>query len=521
MSERSTLLPEWLGRRARLTPDKAALISGSAAWTFRQLNEAADAAARWLVASSSWVVDDRYGPRIGLLMGNTPRFVVFVHALAKAGAVLVPLNTRLTPGEMASQLEDAGAAAVIYDRLHADAAGQIGQLLPSLQLIHEADVQELPPGSDSRLRTHFSLDDLHSIVYTSGTTGRAKGAMLTYGNFWFNATASALNLGHLHDDRWLACMPLFHVGGLSILLRSVLSGMTVVLHDGFHPVAVNDAIDEERITLLSVVAVMLGRMLDERGDEPYPPSLRAVLLGGGPAPLPLLERASRVGMRVLQTYGLTEAASQVATMAPHDGPERLGAAGKPLFPVGLRIVPVGEKASRLDDDVAADEIGEIAIAGPTVSPGYWNDPESSRAVRHEGWFRTGDLGFLDEAGYLHVVDRRNDLIISGGENVYPAEVESVLAAHVDIEHAAVVGVADEKWGQVPAAVVVRREGSRLTEEDIRQFCKKHLAGYKVPRCVVFKAQLPRNSAGKVLRRQLREMLQEVRHGPQGPTGPTR
>lgn len=536
MNHPGHVLPEWLGRRADLTPDVPALLSSSGTWTFRQLNEAAETVARSLSslpglpeealspppgpqADARPLPGPLPGPRVALLLSNSPQFVLWVHGLAKAGAVLLPLNTRLAPQELVWQLRDAGAVALVYDAAHAELAGAVARHIPHIQLINVSATPANGGGGAATtggrgLRADVHLDDLHSIVYTSGTTGRPKGAMLTYGNYWWSATASALNLGVMSDDRWLACMPLFHVGGLSILLRSVIYGMPVLLHKSFDAKAVNSAIDEQRVTLLSVVATMLERMLASRGDKPYPPTLRAVLVGGGPAPKPLLERAAHLGMPVLQTYGLTEAASQVATLAPDDALRKLGSAGKPLFPTRLRIVDVQEGVearvgAERESDAGArlGDVGEIAVAGPTVTPGYWNKAGETAAVLHDGWLHTGDLGFVDEEGYLYVVDRREDLIVSGGENVYPAEVEGILLEHADIAEAGVVGLSHARWGQAPAAVVVVRDGRRLSEAAVQAHCRERLAAYKVPTRVVFDNELPRNAAGKLLRRQLRERLQ--------------
>jgi O-succinylbenzoic acid--CoA ligase len=320
--------------------------------------------------------------------------------------------------------------------------------------------------------------------------------MLTYGNHLWSANASALNLGLRPDDRWLACLPLFHVGGLSILLRSVIYGTTAVVHTGFDAARVNAAIDDEGITLVSVVANMLQRMLDAHGDRPFPASLRCVLLGGGPAPEPLLRRCAAIGVPVVQTYGLTETASQVVTLAPDDALRKLGSAGKPLYGAELRIV--AENGA----ECPAGEAGEIAVRGPNVTPGYLNRPEETAAALRDGWLHTGDHGYLDEEGYLYVLDRRDDLIVSGGENVYPAEVEAALQSHPDVLEAGVYGVEDEKWGRVPVAVVVLRAGARVDEPALLACCRERLAGYKLPRRIEFADALPRNVAGKLLRNRL-------------------
>jgi O-succinylbenzoic acid--CoA ligase len=250
------------------------------------------------------------------------------------------------------------------------------------------------------------------------------------------------------------------------------------------------------VTVVSVVSTMLARMLDARGERPYPAWLRAVLLGGGPAPRPLLERAAALGVPVVQTYGLTETDSQAATLAPADALRKLGAAGKPLLPTQIRIAgPDGEQSP--------GEVGEILVQGPTVTPGYWNRPNATAHTLRDGWLHTGDLGYRDADGYLYVVDRRDDLILSGGENVYPAEVEATLLAHPAVAEAGVIGIPDAQWGQAVQAAIVLRAGQAATVDELRAWCRERLAGYKVPRTIVFMESLPRNAAGKLLRRALR------------------
>jgi O-succinylbenzoic acid--CoA ligase len=452
-------VPDWLQQRADITPGRTALVFGSSTWTFAELDRLVDRAAASL--SSRGVMARQ---RVGLHAPNGPGFVVTVHALMRIGAVLVPINTRLTPHEVEWQTRDAELSLVL------DHAAMPG--------LTDASIAAQAP------RREFNLDEeWHSIVYTSGTTGRPKGAILTYGNHWWSAVASALNLGLEADDAWLACLPLFHVGGLSILLRSVICGMTAVVQPRFDAVEVNQAIDEQGVSIVSVVSTMLDRMLTERGDRPYPSTLRCVLLGGGPAPLPLLERAIAAHVPVVQTYGLTETASQVVTLAPEDAIRKVGSAGKPLMGSQIRI--------------ASD--GEICVKGPTVSRGYLHDPEA----RPDAWLHTGDLGYLDDEGYLYVLDRRDDLIISGGENVYPAEVEAALLAHPAVGDAGAFGVPDAEWGRVVAAIVVLKPRQSVGSDELTAFCRQRLASYKVPRCIEFRESLPRNAAGKLLRRELR------------------
>ncbi|HEV2473361.1 MAG TPA: AMP-binding protein, partial [Chthonomonadales bacterium] len=294
----------------------------------------------------------------------------------------------------------------------------------------------------------------------------------------------------------LACLPLFHIGGLAILMRSVVYGISVIVQEKFDALAVNRAIDEDGVTIISVVAVMLQRMLDARGPGRfYPAALRCVLLGGGPAPRALLEDCAGRGVPVVQTYGMTEACSQAVTLAPADALRKPGSAGRPLLTVQLRIMRDGRQAQE-------GEPGEIELRGATITPSYADRPDATTQAFHDGWFATGDIGYLDEEGYLYVLDRRADLIISGGENVYPAEVEAVLASHPDVIEAGVCGQPDPQWGHVPVAFVHLRAGSSISAEELMAYAAIRLARYKLPRTIYFTGQLPRNASGKLLRREL-------------------
>jgi O-succinylbenzoic acid--CoA ligase len=384
----------------------------------------------------------------------------------RLGAQLVPLNTRLTHDEIQWQVND------VDPRLIIDHSFDFGQ-------VSEKSVD---------LRSEYDLDQTLAIIYTSGTTGKPKGAMLTIGNFWWSALGSALNMGNRVDDKWLACMPLFHVGGLSILIRTAIYGITAVVHDGFDPVRVNNAIDSDGITIVSLVAVMLERVLEARENRPFPKSLRCILMGGGPAPPALLERCRAIGAPVVQTYGLTEACSQVATVPIDEAGKRVGSSGRVLKPNELGISPEGE----------------ILVRGPIVMKGYYKNPDATSAAIVDGWLHTGDSGSIDDDGYLYVLDRRSDLIITGGENVYPAEVEAVLAAHPSVTDAAVIGISDPEWGQRVVAVV-RVNDARTTAEALEAHCATRLAGFKRPSEFRFVDQpLPRTASGKLRRHEIRE-----------------
>ena len=486
-------LGDWVARRASTHPDVVAVECGDARLTYQELDARVASAAGRLTALG--VVE---GEPVGLLHANGNGFAVFVHAITRAGAMCAPHNARLTATEIAWQLRDAGVRYVIADAEHASLA-RAAAAAAGVTLLDAEDGawQSAPPVVGA---SAIPFERPHSLIYTSGTTGRPKGAVLTHGNFYWSAVASAANLGVAADDRWLACLPLYHVGGLSILLRSAIYGTTAVIHERFDDVRAVRALREERVTLLSVVANMLQRMLT-LDEGAYPSTVRAVLLGGGPAPQPLLEASAARGLPVLQTYGLTETASQVATLSSADALHKLGSAGLPLPGSTVRIEIDGAEAAR-------GEIGEIVVAGPTVCAGYLHRPEATAEAIRDGWLHTGDLGYLDDEGYLYVADRRDDLIVSGGENVYPAEVESALLAFPGIEECAVVGVPDERWGALVVAVIVPG-AAEVAVAAVEAHLRAHLAGYKVPRRFeVTSEPLPRTASGKVQRHLVRSRLVE-------------
>lgn len=481
---------DWVALRARTHGDHAAIECGGTVWTYEDLDRAAGTAAAALVARGLAA-----GEPVAVIAGNGLDIARFAHAIPRAGGAFMPLNARLSASELAFQLEDARVRLLVttdeYAPVAQEAAASAGVEVVAAAAA-EWDALTPLPGAGT-----VEADRPHSVIYTSGTTGRPKGAVLTHGNFYWSAVASAMNLGVREEDRWLACMPLFHVGGLSILLRSAIYGTTAVVHERFDERRVNEALREDGITLLSVVATMLTRMFEVDG-APLGDTLRAVLLGGGPAPRPLLEAARDRGVPVLQTYGLTETASQVATLAPEDALRKLGSAGLPLASSTVRIEVDGREAE-------PGEIGEICVMGPTVCAGYLHRPNATAAAIRDGWLHTGDLGYLDGEGYLYVADRRDDLIVSGGENVYPAEVESALLALEGVEECAVVGVPDERWGHLVVAVIVG-DGDL---ERVPALLRETLAGYKVPRRFERWAEpLPRTASGKLQRHLVRERLIE-------------
>ena len=439
-------LDNWLAQRAQTCPDRAALVVEGRHLTYEELEAEATAAARRLAAHGV-----RRGATVTLELPVGVDYVVLLHALMKLGAIAQPLNTRLAPREREAELERAGPVLVVSE------AGDVGGPEADLPLLGEHD-----------------LDAIHCRVLTSGTSGHPRPIGLTYGNHLWSAVGSAFNLGVDPSDRWLCCLPLYHVAGLEIVLRSVIYGTGAVVHDGFAVESVAEALERDGVTLMSVVTTQLTRLLEAGVDLSGP---RAILVGGGPVPLDVLEEAIGRDAAIVQTYGLTETASQVTTLAPQEARRKLGSAGRPLLTTHLRI-----------------QDGEILVQGPVVAPGCADE---------DGWFHTGDLGRIDDEGFLYVEDRLGDVIVSGGESVLPAEVEEVLLSHPGVADAAAVGRADAEWQEAVEAVVVLRDGAAVDAVELRQHCAQSLAGYKVPKRFEFVSELPRTDSGKLLRQALR------------------
>lgn len=460
------IVQAWLSRAAACVPQRSAVECGGETLTYAQLLAAARAGAAELAERGVG-----QGDAVALALGPGIPFTVALHACWLAGATAVPLDLRHSAAERGERAR--GTAALVQE---------------PLAVVREplAAAGQTPPATTVQF-TH-DLDSVALVIHTSGTTSAPKRVELSFGNLLWSALGSAVALGGDEQERWLSTLPVCHVGGLSILVRSAIAGTTAVVHERFETQAALTALMEQEITLVSVVATTLARLLDAGLQNP--PRLRLALAGGGPVPPSLLERATRAGVRVSQTYGLTESCSQASTVplaaldASLDGDAiaALGA-GRPLFCTSLRIA----------------QDGEILLSGPTIAAG---------ALAQDGWLHTGDLGGLDAQGNLHVTGRKSDTIISGGENVAPAEVEAVLEAHPSVVEAAVIGRSDPQWGEAVTAIVVLRpagaghEGGGV-EQELFAHCASRLAPYKVPKRVLIASRpLPRTSSGKLLRRDL-------------------
>ncbi|MDR4948963.1 o-succinylbenzoate--CoA ligase [Neobacillus cucumis] len=494
------MMPNFLIKRAFLTPNRTAVYFQDQSFSFKKLYDRSLETAGRLQAFG--INKNHF---VGVLLTNHLDTVVILFALQLLGAKAVMLNHRLTSTELLWQLRDSKASFLILEDFFLETEKikhqEIEQPLMTITKKQLKECESTPPV----VQEEISLADICTIMYTSGTTGNPKGVIQTYGNHWWSSTGSALNLGTIESDCWLCSVPLFHISGYSILMRSVIYGMPIVLHEKFDEERTIQDIQLKRVTIMSVVGTMLTQIVNRLEERRLPDFFRCMLLGGGPAPLPLLEACVNKDIPVFQTYGMTETSSQIVTLAPEDSLQKLGSAGKPLFPSQVRI--------ELENGAIAGAglAGEIVVKGPNVTLGYLYRPEVTRDKIRNGWLYTGDIGYMDEEGFLYVMDRRSDLIISGGENIYPAELEAILLAHPDVIEAGVTGIEDPKWGQIPVAFIVKKEGTALSQEEIQQFCTERLAKYKVPKAVYFTEHLPRNAAKKLLRRKLREWVKGNEH----------
>jgi fatty-acyl-CoA synthase len=478
-------LGRWIRDRARTTPQRVAIDFRGAETTYAELDTRSDRLAAGLLAAG--LVS---GDRVATLTGTSPEHVVVFFACAKAGLILMPLNTRLAKPELAYQLADAEPAVLLCSPEHAAAGSELHERTAGLEEL-VSDRHELP--------SEPADDDGLLLVYTSGTTGKPKGALLTHANcFWTNLSFDRV-AGLGAEDTVLQVLPQFHVGGWNVQpLLAWWKGATVVLEPSFDPGRALALIAEKRVTTLMGVPATYLFMAQEPGFATADLwTLRRAVVGGAPMPEALLHTWHERGIEIVQGYGLTEAAPNVLCLPPEDAARKRGFAGKPYphVDVALRDPDTGQ----LLDGTAE---GELVVKGPNVFAGYWRNPEATAAAFADGWLLTGDVAARDDEGYYRIVGRTKDMVISGGENVYPAEIENVLHEHEAVKEAAVVGVPDERWGEACLAFVVL--GGEASEDDLLEHCRERLARYKIPRGVRFVESLPRNALDKVVKSELLE-----------------
>ena len=498
-------LGRWTRDRAVATPDRVAVDDRGVVLTYRELDERASRLAETLLDHGYGV-----GDRIATITGNSADHVVVFFACAKTGLVLIPLSWRLSPRELALQIEQADPALLLvedeFTTLATAARKRLLQPLPVRGLGGSGIESNVPHPTrisidDAPVRRAVRDDDALLIIFTSGTQGKARGAILTHANcFWTNLALSRI-AEITSSDTVLAVMPQYHVGGWNVQpLLAWWIGATVVLERTFDPGRVLQLIQDRRITTtMGVPANYLFLSEHPSFANADLSSLRHAIVGGAPMPEPLLRTWHSRGVALMQGYGLTEASPNVLCLPDEDARTKVGLAGKPYPHVDVAVAdPV------TGEELDGEATGELLVRGPSVFPGYFRAPEQTALALRGGWLHTGDLVHRDADGYFRVVDRISDIYISGGESISPTEIENVLCAHPAVAEVAVVGVPDQRWGEVGVAHVVLRHGVATDEQDLLDHCVSQLAAFKVPKRIMIVPALPRSAGSKVLRRVLVE-----------------
>lgn len=465
----------WLLKQAATQPNQIAIDDGNERLSFAELKKQVEV----LVGKIDHL---NPGSRVGILATNTLMSYKLSLAIMCSGRTIVWLNWRLAGEELERQIKDSGLQLCLVE----NSLWRSGMTDPfksySAFLITSADPGELIPV--------FKSNWVASIMYTSGTTGRPKGVLQTFGNHFYSAVSSALNLGLSSADKWLCVAPIFHISGFSIIMRGLIYGMTVRLVEKFRAEELERILANETVTIMSVVPFMLKKLIQQQNktNTHYNSAFRCMLLGGGTIDRETLEACLQRSIPVVQCYGMTETCSQIVALRSADALLKLGSVGQPLFSTQLKL----------------SKDGEILLKTPALTPGYLNLPDKLPSKMIDGWYRTGDIGHLDKEGYLYIDGRADEMLISGGENIFPQEVEQVYQRYPQINEVAVVGQNDSVWGQVPVAFIV--SDRRLSPTKLINYGYEHLARYKVPQHYIFVSELPKNASGKIRRFMLREKL---------------
>ncbi len=500
-----------------ICPERNSIVFEGKRWTYGQTSERINRLANVLVK-----LGVEKGDRIGILHVNCNQYIESYFATARLGAIFVPLNFRAKAEELAFMISNAEIKTLFVGSRYLD---MINGMLPQLPSIKECISIDRESGlsyedlinssSPNEPIWEIGDEDITILMYTAGTTGRPKGVPLRHNAFVTYVLDNVDPASPDIEERNLLTVPLYHVAGIQAMLAAIYGGRTLVLMRQFEVKEWMDTIQREKATRVMLVPTMLKRVIDDPDFSKYDlSSLKVVTYGAAPMPFEVINKAIKVmpWVRFINAFGQTETASTITTLGPEDhiieGTEEerekklkrlTSSIGRPLPDVEVKIVDEEGKA------LPPLEVGEILARGPRIMTGYWRDEQkTSQVITPDGWLRTGDMGWMDEDGYIYLAGRADDMIIRGGENISPEEVENVLHSHPKVEEAAVIGVPDPEWGQEPRAVVVLKKGEMATQEEIIEFCRSKLAGFKRPRSVVFVSSLPRNPMGKVLRKNLRE-----------------
>lgn len=500
---------DWLAYHARNTPEATALIDhySERVLDYRTLNERCNRGANYLKA-----LGVQPGDRVAVLAYNSTDIIELQFACQKLGAIFVPLNWRLAVPELRAIAEDCRPKVLMYGQEFAEVAGELGQAL-GIHLVsmrdgadsdYERGLSAASPEAEFYPQTH---DDTWIIMYTSGTTGAPKGACLTHGNVLFSCINQSQRFMLTSKSRCLTVLPLFHVGGLFLFATFLMhmGGSAVVVRQ-FDPAVCLDLLADKELgitIIFGVPTIFLFMSQLPAFAEADLSHLDRVMVGGAPAPLELLKAYMSKGVTIGQGFGMTETATTGTALSAYTSLDKLGSSGLPALHTSVRVV---DEQGR---DVPPGEVGELWIKGPAISPGYWNRPEINAESFTDGWFRTGDAARVDADGHFYIVDRWKDMFISGGENVYPAEIENVLFQLPEIAEAAVIGVADERWGEVGCAFIVLKPGQTLEAEAVIRHCRANLAGFKIPKHIVFVDAMPHNAAGKIVKSELRRYYSDT------------
>ena len=508
-----------LQRHATMSPDRKAVIYEGETYTYREFSARVRSVVTGLVNSGV-----QAGDRVAYVGFNSATLLELVYACAHIGAIFVPVNFRLAPPEVEFILQHSGASVVIVEETHRAGVQDIAKNLPDVReyfLIDDdaslpAHTAALVNGKPWQLVSHLHLsdpdaapelakvdpDDLEVLMYTSGTTGRPKGVMLTYNNLWWNQVNVQSIVDMRIGDVGLAVAPMFHIGGLNATMLGTLTlGGTIVIRRAFNPAQCLSDLVKLKINNMFGVPAMFTAVAEVPGfDIAELGSLRSAIVAGAPVAPSLVLQWAEKGIALQQAWGLSETAPFATYLPGHFATSKPASAGWPMPYTQVKLVNSTDGSDVTEVGIR----GEVIVKGPNVTPGYWNDPEvTAKAFDADGWFHSGDVGYLDHDGALYIVDRIKDMIISGGENVYPAEVERVIVEHPSVIECAVVGKPDPQWGETVVAVVKTRDNVALTVDEIRAFAGEYLARYKLPRLVVVLEDIPKNGSGKVLKNELR------------------
>ncbi|MAT57221.1 MAG: o-succinylbenzoate--CoA ligase [Ignavibacteriae bacterium] len=494
---------DWISKWAKYTPNKFFLreYNSSREWNFKEFNNAANHLADYLISKVGLKKKDR----LAVYSSNNAEYVLLFSACVKTGIILVPLNFRLAPRELDQLIDDADPKVLVYEEEYEENFNRLKSVQESQVKLKISDISKFFERKDETVADYVDSsigeNDSVMILYTSGTTGKSKGALITHKMLFWNAVNTSLRLDLNSSDHTQSFAPFFHTGGWNVLFTPFLHcGASHTLLTKFDAELILELMQNEKATILFGVPTMLQMMSDSgKFNKVDLSSVRYAIVGGAPMPIPLIEKWHSKGVYIRQGYGLTEVGPNVFSLHHDDAVKKKGSIGFPNFYFEVKLM--NEK----NEECGINEVGELWIKSPVVTPGYWRNEEATTNSITDGWFHTGDMMRYDEDGYFYVVDRKKNMYISGGENVYPAEVEKYLYTNPKIKEAAVIGVADEKWGEVGKAFIVLKENENSTESEFYEYCLGNLAKYKIPKYYQIMDELPRNEAGKIDKKVLLEL----------------